>query len=316
MGWEAAVARGRGLATHLVSRDTLLRAAEAGSWTGAARTLVTAGFPAIERDLASRADFDRAAGRIAAARMELLGRWLGNRRGALAVIYEDENRRSIRRLLRGAAEGTSRETRLRGLTPTPELPERVLVRLASAASPERLIDMLVHAGHPAGRVLATARGPRRAPQAPGLWRSELELDRLFATRVTRAARRAGAPVRRFTALLIDVENAWSVLSASHWGDDVTPEEVFLEGGKALDRDAFLTLARLPESGDGRWRGLARQFASTPLGRLFADPRAAALLEDQVAVALVAWQRAEARKNPLSAAAVLDVLLRIQARRTT
>jgi hypothetical protein len=126
-----------------------LRAAEAGSWSGAARTLVAGGFPAAEHDLASRADFDRAAGRIAAARLELLGRWLGNRRGALAVIYEDEDRRSIRRLLRGAAEGASREARLRGLTPTQGLPERVMIRLASAFS-----DRLRHAG--AGRASGRA----------------------------------------------------------------------------------------------------------------------------------------------------------------
>jgi vacuolar-type H+-ATPase subunit C/Vma6 len=92
---------------------------------------------------------------------------------------------------------------------------------------------------------------------------------------------------------------------------VTPDEVFLEGGKALDRRAFRTLATLPDSGDMRWRGLARQFASTPLGRLFAERPAAAALEDRVAAALTAWQRAESRQNPLSAAAVLEVLLRIR-----
>jgi vacuolar-type H+-ATPase subunit C/Vma6 len=172
--------------------------------------------------------------------------------------------------------------------------------------------MLVQAGHPAGRVLASARGTGRHREAPGLWRSELELDRLFASRVSRASRRAGAPVRRFTALLIDVQNAWSVLSASGWGEGVSPDDVFLEGGQAIDRDAFRTLATLPDSGDARWVGLTRHFAATPLGRLFAERPSAAVLEDRLAAALVAWQRAEARTNPLSAAAVLEVLLRIRA----
>jgi len=57
---------------------------------------------------------------------------------------------------------------------------RLLIRLASATSADLLIELLLHGGHPAGRVLAAARGTSRNARTPSLWRSELELDRLFA----------------------------------------------------------------------------------------------------------------------------------------
>jgi len=311
MDWGAANARARGLATHLLSREGLLRAAGAGTWSAAARSLVGSGFPARERDLVSREDFDRAAGRIAAGRLGLLGRWLGSERGALAVIYEDEDRRSIRRLLRGAVQGVSPDARLLGLIPTPDLPERLLFRLSRAPSFDRLVAVLLRSGHPAGPALVPAAGSRRTREPPTLWRSEVALGRLFATRATRAARRAGSPVRRFVALLIDLENAWSLLARADWGAGVTPDDLFLDGGRTLDRGSFVRLSALAGLPDTIGRELAGRFAATPLSRLFADPPAVAHFEDRAAGALIAWQRAEARTDPLSAASLLEVLLRIR-----
>lgn len=311
MDWGTANARARGLATHLLSREGLLHAAGAGTWSAAARSLVGSGFPASERDLVSREEFDRAAGRIAAGRLGLLGRWLGDQRGALAVIYEDEDRRSVRRLLRGAVQGVSPDARLLGLIPTPDLPEQLLLRLSRASSSDHLVLLLVRSGHPAGRALTSATGSKRDHQAPGLWRSDVALGRLFATRATRAARRAGSRVRQFVALLIDLENAWSLLARPDWGAEVTPDALFLDGGRALDHDAFARLAALGGSPDAMGRELSKRFASTPLAGMFADPPGAAHLEDRAAAALIAWQRAEARKDPLSAARVLEVLLRIR-----
>ena len=45
MTWDAATVRARGLASHLLDRASLLRAAEAGSWTGAVRVLAEHGYP-------------------------------------------------------------------------------------------------------------------------------------------------------------------------------------------------------------------------------------------------------------------------------
>ena len=312
MGWEAANARARGLAPHLLSRDALVGAAATGSWTAAARVLAGRGYPVSEPELGSRSDFDRAVGRIAARRLELLGRWLGDRRGMLAVIFEDEDRRSLRRLLRGAAQGAPPEARLLGLIPTPDLPEPLLWRLAQAPSYDVLTDTLVRAGHPAGRVLASTRDPKRKLESPGLWRAEIRLARLFATRATRAARGAGAIVRRFASLLIDLENGWTLVAAPEWGAEITPHDLYLPGGSVIDRDEFLRLARLRTPQGELWRAVAERFASTPLRDVFLDPPDPARIEGRGARALVAWQRSEARRDPLSASTALEVLLRIRA----
>ena len=304
MGWEAANARARGLATHLLRRDEFARAAAAGSWDASARILAGRKYPISEQDLLSRADLDRAIGRIAANRLKLLERWLGARRESLSVVYELEERRSVRRLVRGAAQGSSPDHRLSGLTPTPGLPERLLHRLALAPSLERLITLLQHAGHPAGRALAP--GVR---QPVSLWEAELALDRLFATRVSRAARRGGPMVRRFTALHIDLHNAWSLLGAREWGTGVTPREVFLPGGKVLPLEVFVSLA-MEQASAARWNGLAKTFAATPLAPVFREPLDPNTLEATATRALVAWQRAEARRDPLSVSTVLSVALRI------
>lgn len=310
MGWEAANARARGLATHLLPREVLVRAAEAGSWGAAGRALAARGYPVGERDLVTRADFDRAVGRIASARMRVLERWLGRRRQALAVLYELEDRHSLRRLVRGAAQGSSPDARLQGITPTPDLSERLLHRLAGARSPEALVALLLRAGHPAGRALRGAKVGRTEP-FPGLWEADLALNRLFAVRVTRAARGGGKAVRRFASLCIDLENAWSLLAVPDWGAEVRAADVFLPGGAVLDPAAFTELASPRRSDDVRWRALAARFTATPLAAVFREAAGPADLERKAAEALVAWQRAEARRDPLSVATVLAVLLRIR-----
>ena len=304
MGWEAANARARGLATHLLAREALTVAASRATWESAARALVERGYPLEERDLLSRADLDRAIGRIAARRLAVLWRWLGSRRAALTILHAMEERRALRRLLRGAAQGASPELRLFGLTPTPALPERVLRRLSFATSSDALVAILTRAGHPAGRVLS--RGGRRPLS---LWESELALNQLFARLVTRAARRGGRTVRRFVALCLDVENAWSLL-ARGWGNGVAAREVFLPGGGVLDAETFTALAAVP-AGEATWKALASRFASTPLARIFQERVPPTELERGVAAALVLWLRAEARRDPLSVATVLAVALRIR-----
>jgi vacuolar-type H+-ATPase subunit C/Vma6 len=306
MGWEAANARARGLATHLLRRDMLSRAAASGSWEAAARFLAGRGYPLREQDLLSRTDLDQAIGRIAAGRLAVLERWLGSHRASLSVVYELEERRSLRRLLRGATQGISPEHRRSGLVPTPGLPERLLHRLSQAPSLEALAAALLRAGHPAGRVLSV-----RGRQAMTLWQAELALDRLFATRVSRSARGGGRMVREFTALCLDLENAWTLLGAREWGTDVVPRDLFLPGGRAISFDDFIDLAKAPSS-DVRWRGVASRFASTPLAAAFREQAAPAALEGNATRALVHWQRAEARRDPLAVSTVLAVALGIRA----
>ncbi|HEU5219970.1 MAG TPA: V-type ATPase subunit [Gemmatimonadales bacterium] len=313
--WDAANVRARGLATHLLDRETLVEASAAGTWPLAARILVERGYPMLGEEARwSPEEFERASGGVLGRRLEVLAPWLGRGLGALAVIYEDEERKTLRVLLRGAAQGASAGARLRGLFPTTALPQRALERLARAESPLELADLLVRMGHPTGRSLrAAAAGTAGAPsEAPALWRMELALSRVFAVRATRAARRAGRAVRRFAGLLIDLENAWTLLLAGAWGPGVAPDHVFLPGGVLLDRARFARLAGL----GGRERvleALAGRFARTPLGEVFQiTPWDSGSFESRALGALLRWQRGEGRRDPSGPGVLLWVMQRCRA----
>lgn len=312
MRWDAVNARARGLATHLLRRADLLRAAAAGSWLLAARRLLDAGYPAEAAAAASPADFERAVGRIAARRTALLGRWLGDRRSVLAVIYDDEDRRTIRILLRGAAQGAVPAARLRAAVPTATLPEPSLERLARAETPARVGQILLRLGHPAGRALMAAwdRSRGGAGGVRDLYAAEVALGRLFAERSVRHGRRGGAGLRRYVACRIDLENAWSLLAAAA---SAAPSvaDLALPGGAILTPARFVELARVAEPARRR-AALAAAFRQSPLAPVFADPAAPAeLLESRALAALVSWQRRRARRNPLGSGPLLQVLLAIR-----
>jgi hypothetical protein len=284
---------------------------------GAARFILDRGYPAEPgAALASPDGFDREVGRVAARRLGILARWLGPRRPVLAMVYDDEERRSLRTLLRGAAQGAAPAARVRGLLPTPALSERGLELLSGADSPAALIRLLVRQGHPAGRALqaAASAGPATPAGRPGLFRMEMALSMLFSVRVARAARRGGRLVRRFAATLIDLENAWTLLGLRSWYRDVEPADLHLPGGAILSRQLFLALAPASTGDAARLhRGLEVAFRPTPLGRLFGkDADARSPLESRALAALIAWLRSEARREPLGAGVLLGVLQRIRA----
>ncbi len=308
IAWGAVNARARGLATHLLNREDLLSAAGAGSWHAATRALIARGFPVPEsgRQLTPY-EFDHAAGRVLAGRFAVLGRWLGPGHAALSVLYEEIEYRLLRRLLRGSAQGAPPGARLRGATPTPGLPARTLEPLAKAESPRRLAEALVRLGHPAGRALLVA-GTGLA--TPDLWRLEAALARLFALRVTRAARRAGPDLRRFAAMLIDLANVESLLLLREWGAPVSADDVFLPGGLVLNRTGFAAAAGL--GADRLGAVLSEWFAGTPLEVLGTEPNGPGGFEARALGALLAWQRREARRNPLGPGVLLEVLERMRA----
>ncbi|HEX7024521.1 MAG TPA: hypothetical protein VF187_06865, partial [Gemmatimonadales bacterium] len=63
MVWDAANARARGLATHLLTRESLLAAVEAGSWQAGIRALSARGYPVTDGGApVTPAEFDRVAG--------------------------------------------------------------------------------------------------------------------------------------------------------------------------------------------------------------------------------------------------------------
>jgi vacuolar-type H+-ATPase subunit C/Vma6 len=292
----------------LLDRESLLLAAEAGSWPAAARTLMERGYPIHESGAqVTPQEFDRVTGRVLAERLALLGRWLGPRRTVLAVLGEEAEYRALRRLLRGAAQGASPGARLRGATPTRGLPERALELLARAESPAHLATSLIRLGHPAGRALEAAGARTKAPE---LWRLEGALARVFALRAIRATRHAGRAVRRFAAALIDLLNAEALLLAREWGAEVSADDVFLAGGLVLDRARFAMAATLDV--ERVEAALADWFAGTPLGEVFGETSGSRSFEARALGALLAWQRREGRRDPLGPGVVLEVIERMRA----
>jgi vacuolar-type H+-ATPase subunit C/Vma6 len=312
MRWDDVNARARGLATHLLHRSDFLRFGQAATWSAAAAQAVGAGFPADPGALGSFGEFERAIGQVVSRRLRLLGRWLGPREPAAALVLEDEDRRSLRTLLRGAAAGVAPVIRLRALTPSPTLSERTLARLAQAGSPAALARSLLRLGHPAGRALSDAASEPSgtAGRRAGLFPLEVALSRLFARRAMRGARRAGRQVGGFVALAIDRENAGSLLLAPAWVADVAPDEVFLAGGTILEPADFAAIARLADPGLIQTR-LAERFRATPLAPAF-EAAQPAQFESRAAAAVLHWYRRVAREDPLGPGVLFHVLERIRA----
>ena len=102
--WDDLNARARGLATHLLGRPALEGMARAADLPTLAAELTRRGYPVEEGDRASAAGLELAARRALAARLRILIRWAGPRTETLAVVFEDEDRRSIAALVRGAVQ--------------------------------------------------------------------------------------------------------------------------------------------------------------------------------------------------------------------
>ena len=311
MRWDDVNARARGLATHLLDRSTLAGLATSPDWPVLVSRLAALGYPL---DLAGGAvvdppAFDRAVSMVASARLRLLGRWLATRWAVLAVVLEDEERRTLRALLRGAAEGASPGARLRAVLPTPALPARMLERLARAASVPELAGELVRQGHPAGRTLQDT---LRHAKAPDLRSLEWALTRLFSERAVRAARPGGPLVKGFAAELVDQENVWTLLLAAPLDPTTPADQEFLPGGVRVTRKDFSRL-RAPRDADRVVEELRTLLTGTALGEALATtPLDQAMLESRAAAARIARLRGIARRDPLGAAVVLSVLERIRA----
>jgi hypothetical protein len=301
IAWAPLNARARGLATRLLDRDALETLARLEPEPLAARLGGEAAGPgplAIERAVRHRA----------AAILAVLSRWAGDRREALAVVFEEEDLRSVRRLVRGAAGGAPPEHRLAGLVPTPTLPADALADAAEAGSPAEAMVRLAQAGHPdADALAATAAG-----LAPDLFRLEVELARGAAHRMIRAARQGGPRLAGYARRSIDLGNAWSALSADAWVAEVDPDEVYVAGGGAIDGGGFATVVGL-DSPDTRRRALARAFAGGPLARVFADPAIPLSdLERSALAVCIEDERRARRLDPLGAAPFLELVLRLRA----
>ncbi len=306
--WEDLATRARGLATHLLGRgelDALARSADLNALSDALRSrgLLPEEGPATPDVL------ELAVRRMAGARLHVLAAWSRARSALLAIVFEDEDRRSIRALLRGAVRGAPPAERLAGLIPTPGLPERALVELAGLPTPGAISALLTAWGSTYGAALL----PDAAAARPDLLALEYRVNSLFASRALGGARTARSrALVEFVRETIDLENACTALVLAGAEPEAPPERAFIEGGRRLSIVAFRHVIAAPDAGDAA-RRLAAAFGPDPIGAAFLkaadDPTAIeeALLRERITAQSVA-----ARRNPAGLASVLQYALQLRA----
>jgi vacuolar-type H+-ATPase subunit C/Vma6 len=304
----AAGVRARGLLAHLLSRAEL----ESLAAQEPTQLLLSLGrSPELSGSTAEGPQeqrLERALRLTARRHLATLARWEGSGPG-LEVFAAEQDRRSLRTLLRGALQGAPAERRLSGLLPTQTLPERVLLELARQPTPAALVSHLFVLGHPDGERLLPLTSKHAQPE---LFALELVLLQGFAARATRGARGGDETLRAFVAHRLDALNAQNamLLGAS---PDVEPDRCFVPGGELLGREDFLAAAKA-RTPDGAAARLERALAHTPLARLV-EPQAAVdagRLERRAFVLSLEEARRASRLEPSGSGPVLLFLLRLEA----
>lgn len=307
--WDDLNARARGLATHLLGRAALESLAQAEGLPTLAAELARRGYPIEQGAQQTGTGIELAARREGARRLATLRRWAGRREPSLAIVFEDEERRSISALIRGAVQHAAPEARLAGLIPTPGLPERALEELSRQPTPGAVASLLSAWRHP----LAYSLLPEAARAEPDLLRLDVSLNRAFAERAFKSACRQGARglLARHVQRLLDIENAFTTLVLSEEKDSRVAE-YWVAGGRDLTEELA---ERAVASGNALAAGriVAGAFAGTPLASAFAEPgRHPEGIEGAVLGGVIAELKAAARMDPLSPAFLLGYALRLRA----
>ena len=305
--WEDLVSRSRGLAAHLLPPARLATLAAAPDLGVLAQGLREAGFE-VDEGLPAAELLERSVRRAAARQLEILQRWAGPRTAVLAVVFDDEDRRSLRAIVRGAVQGSRAEQRLAGLVPTPSLPERALLELARQPTVAALAALLGAWRHPfAAALRAEASSPH-----PELLRIEAALARAGTERAWRAARRGSRGLAAWVRESVDLENVLTAVMLAGPDRSVTPRDLFLSSGERVTIERF---ERAVATGDpaGAARSLAPAFAGTPLAAVLRDAADdPADLERALLEARIAQLRARGRVRPLDPTVVLLWSLRLRA----
>ncbi|HUJ29554.1 MAG TPA: V-type ATPase subunit [Myxococcales bacterium] len=300
VSWDDLNARAQGLSTRLLGRRGIEALATAAGIDELARLLDRAGFGPVQLP-ATPERLESALRVVAADRLRILARWSGERAGVLAVVFEDEDRRSLRALARGAASSAPPETRLAGLVPTPSLPQRALDELARLTDVARLAATLRAWSNPYAAAFDVQPGLPR----PDLLHLETALVLLFAQRASAGARRGDRALAEFIEDTIDAENVYTALMlAPH-----QPNAWFVPGGRALGPDAFAEAVRAPDRAQAA-RRLAAAFAGTPLHGAIEGPLSS--LERRMLAARVLALGKAARREPLTSKPLLSFALRLRA----
>ncbi|HXV90304.1 MAG TPA: V-type ATPase subunit [Gemmatimonadales bacterium] len=306
--WDDVNARARGLSTHLLEHAQLAALSAVPDLPTLAARLRDLGLTIPETAEPTAAELELAVRRRAARELAILGRWTARRPELVAVLFDEEDRRSVRALVRGAVERAPAELRIAGLVPTPALPERALEELARAPTPAAVAALLVAWQHPYGPPLAAR---ARSPQ-PDLYALEQALDRAAAARLTAVARRVGGLLAAFVHQTIDLENALGAVALASVPTEVAARDAFLAGGRSLLLEAFerAVATRDPAAAADR---LAKAFDGDPMAAVLRQHRDdVAALEDAVLRARIATLQQLARREPLGPAPLLVFALALRA----
>jgi vacuolar-type H+-ATPase subunit C/Vma6 len=308
--WDDLNARARGLGTRFFTRPQLEALSREPGLQALSDALRRHGVPIGEAGVPPQPEsLELGIRRWAAAALRTLARWAGPRVVALPILFDGEDRRSLRALLRGAVQRTSAERRLAGLIPTPALPERALRELARAPTTATVVALLSAWRHP----FAAALAPVAAAAQPDLFGLDLALSRAFAARATAAARAArDASVRDFVRESVDLENGVAALVLAVEGEDVVPKDAFLLGGDRVTIVAFEEAVATREPGAAGAR-IAAALHGTPYAGVFQHgARDPTTIEDELLRRrLAAWAR-RAHQQPLGPLPLLWFTLRLRA----
>lgn len=306
--WSDVAARAAGLAGRLLGRARLLDASGARDLPTIADLLARSAYPGVGEE--ARHDptmLERHVRRAAGERMSILARWSAGRLSLLAPVYDEEDCRSLRAIMRGILAGVPVEQRMSGLVPTPSLREAALAELARQPNLSQMVALLAAWAHPYGAaVLAEA-----THQQPDAFRLQVMLDRRFAERATRAAERAGAPLLEHVRRQLDLANAWTALALASRAVQYEPGELFVGGGGVLDLELFLACARQGTAEAARAL-LVRRLPRSMIARVLSDDTARWAQEDRALADAMRLERVEARCDPLGVGAVLHYVLRLRA----
>jgi V/A-type H+-transporting ATPase subunit C len=306
-------ARVRGLAAHLLRPERVPELAAAADLWDLVRRLERAGYPlTLEPGPLTPGALEGAVRRLAASRLRLLARWCGNRAATLAIVFEEEDRRNLRTLIRGAVAGTSSDARLAGTIPTASLPLRALEELAHQTDLRSMGALLALWGNPYAVVLRDL----ESSEHPDLLRLEVRLGREFARRALQAARQGDRVLQAHVRDTIDLENACAALLLSGGDRDVSPAECFIPGGSWITPAVFEVAATAPDR-DEAARRLARALGTRPVARaLLRAAGRLSELDDELLAAQLTERRAAARLDPLSSAPLLAYALALRAETRT
>jgi len=307
--WDDLTARVHGLAGHLLDERELEQLAGAADPVALANLLRQRGIAVPETGTpAGPTELELAVRRWAGAALGTIARWAGPRSAALPFVFAEEDRRSIRAMLRGARQRAPRDERLAGLIPTPDLPEKALEELATSATTARVVAHLLAWHHPfANDIEAVA-----TPSEPDLLAVEAALSAAVARHALAAGRRTrDRRIRRFVTETIDLDNALTVVALTRESTDVTPRDFFVAGGDRLTITAFEEAIATHEIG-AAGRRIAVALGDTPCAELW--PRSLTTLvgleEELLRCRLRGLTRAT-RLDPLGPLAVLRFALRLR-----